>query len=114
MRALLITTLPSVDSSELRYVVDILAREDVQAVTTGTLGAGAYLANAIGSEISAAIAILPRQAGDHGGWAALMIEAGICLGMKIPLLLIVDPSERRSAASGGFVHVVDLGVACSA
>ncbi|MBQ1052154.1 hypothetical protein KBX50_27320 [Micromonospora sp. C51] len=105
MQALLITTLTEVDSDELRHVVDIAARENVELVATGALGAGAYLAASIEPETRAAIAILPRRSADHPGWSALMVEVGICLGMAIPLLLIVDPGEKLPPALAPVRHV---------
>ncbi|MEV4691351.1 hypothetical protein AB0K27_09545 [Micromonospora echinospora] len=104
MRALLITTLTEVDSDELRHVVDIAARENVQLVPTGVLGAGAYLAASMEPETGAAIAILPKRSAEHPGWSALMVEVGICLGMAIPLLLIVDPSEKLPPALAPVRH----------
>ncbi|WP_141725152.1 hypothetical protein [Micromonospora pallida] len=104
MRALLITTLTEVDSDELRHVVDISARENVQLVPTGALGAGAYLAASIEPEARAAIAILPKRSAEHPGWSAIMVEVGICLGMAIPLLLIVDPSEKLPPALAPVRH----------
>jgi hypothetical protein len=105
MRVLLITTLAEVDGDELRHVTDIAAREGVQLVATDALGAGAYLAESIEPDVRAAIAILPKGSVEHPGWSALMVEMGICLGMAIPLLVIVNPSEKLPPALAPVQHV---------
>ncbi|MCP2323421.1 hypothetical protein HDA40_001928 [Hamadaea flava] len=105
MRALIVTTFRDVDDPELVPLVEILASQNVGVVISGMLGAGAYLAKGMPSDLGVAIAILPPGGNEASGWSALMVEAGICLGTDIPLLTIVPRGHELPPALSGQQYV---------
>ncbi|MDG9674821.1 hypothetical protein [Micromonospora sp. DH14] len=106
MRALLITTSADLQDPPLRPITEILRRANVEPVMSGALGAGSYLREQLRShdDINLGIVILPYRFATRGG-LALMVEAGICLGLDIPLLAIIHPDEKLPPALSSIRHV---------
>ncbi|WP_371409381.1 hypothetical protein OG423_05915 [Micromonospora zamorensis] len=107
MRALLITTSADLQDPPLRHITEILRRADVEPIISGALGAGSYLREQLRSHdgIDLGIVIMPHRFAARRGSLALMVEAGICLGLDIPLLAIIHPDEKLPPALSSIRHV---------
>ncbi len=102
MRCLIIA--PS--AVDLRVLLGVLKDQDVQALSTADLGAGAALARVPFDGIDCGIAVVPgTPVRSTAGLPATYVEIGIAVGRGLPMLVVAEPPELPSPALAGITTV---------
>ncbi len=94
MRCLIIA--PS--AVDLRVLLGVLKDQDVQALSTADLGAGAALARVPFDGIDCGIAVVPgTPVRSTAGLPATYVEIGIAVGRGLPMLVVAEQCQGDKA-----------------
>jgi hypothetical protein len=99
MRSILIAT----RDDDVDILRESLADEGLESTSSQSIAAGVALADALTDDIVAAVAVLPSSS---AGLSAVLVEIGIVLGRRLPVLLVVSPGSEVPAALVGVRTVI--------